>query len=194
MSIVVKDGAGALQTVATNDDVIAMVATAEGQAAAQASAEALAGAVDEAAPASDTAPSGQNGRLQRLAQHLASLLARLPAALTGSGNLKVALVESLATLQVHLASVATATTASVASSTFNQTIVAANAARQGLSIYNDDASALLIKYGATASATSYKVRIPGGAYWERPDGDRYTGIIDGIWEAAGSGGARVTEQ
>ncbi len=95
----------------------------------------------------------------------------------------------------QLPNVATATTTSVASSATSVTIVAANAARQALSITNDDANALLIKYGATASATSYKVKIPGGGgYWERPDGDRYTGIIDGIWEADGSGSARVTEQ
>lgn len=94
----------------------------------------------------------------------------------------------------QLPQVAAAASTNVASLATNQTILAANAARQAVSIQNDDANALLIKYGATASATSYKVRIPGGGYWERPDGDRYTGIIDGIWEADGSGSARVTEQ
>jgi hypothetical protein len=39
----------------------------------------LAGAVTEAPPASDTASSGLNGRLQRLAQRLTSLIALLPA-------------------------------------------------------------------------------------------------------------------
>lgn len=94
---------------------------------------------------------------------------------------------------VQLPSVSTATTSSVASSATSVTIAAANATRQGITIFNDDANALLIKYGATASATSYKVKIAGGGYWERPADDRYTGIIDGIWEADGSGSARVTE-
>jgi hypothetical protein len=95
---------------------------------------------------------------------------------------------------VQLPQAASATTTSVASSATSGTVVAANAARQALSIFNDDANALLIKYGATASAASYKVKIPGGGYWERPVDDRYTGIIDGIWEADGTGSARVTEQ
>jgi hypothetical protein len=58
----------------------------------------LNGAVTEAAPATDTASSGLNGRLQRIAQRLTSLIAQVPAALTGSGNLKTAIVESTATV------------------------------------------------------------------------------------------------
>jgi hypothetical protein len=48
----------------------------------------LAGGVTEAAPATDTASSGANGRLQRIAQRLTSLIALLPAALV-SGRLDV---------------------------------------------------------------------------------------------------------
>lgn len=48
------------------------------------------GAVNETAPATDTASSGLNGRLQRIAQRLTALIALIPAALTGSGNFKVA--------------------------------------------------------------------------------------------------------
>jgi hypothetical protein len=47
------------------------------------------GAVNETAPASDIANSGLNGRLQRIAQRLTSLIALLPAALGASGGLKV---------------------------------------------------------------------------------------------------------
>src|SRR3569832_942792 len=53
------------------------------------------GALTETAPASDTASSGLNGRLQRIAQRITSLIALLPAALTGSGNFKVAIQESI---------------------------------------------------------------------------------------------------
>ena len=59
-----------------------------------------AGAVDEAAPGTDTASSGHNGRLQRIAQRLTSLIALLPAALSGGGNLKVSLEESNASQAV----------------------------------------------------------------------------------------------
>jgi hypothetical protein len=47
------------------------------------------GGLTETAPASDTASSGLNGRLQRLAQRLTSLLALFPAALTAAGGLQV---------------------------------------------------------------------------------------------------------
>jgi hypothetical protein len=55
----------------------------------------LIGAVTESAPATDTASSGLNGRLQRIAQRVSSLIALIPAALTGSGNFKVAVQEAL---------------------------------------------------------------------------------------------------
>jgi len=44
-------------------------------------ASAAIGAVDETAPAGDTADSGLNGRLQRIAQRLTSLIALVPASL-----------------------------------------------------------------------------------------------------------------
>src|SRR4051794_24751404 len=47
------------------------------------------GALPETEPASDTASSGLNGRLQRIAQRLASLIALLPTALGAGGGLKV---------------------------------------------------------------------------------------------------------
>lgn len=55
------------------------------------------GSLTESAPASDTASSGLNGRLQRVAQRITSLIALVPSALTGSGNFKVSLQESNAT-------------------------------------------------------------------------------------------------
>lgn len=57
--------------------------------------ETLTGAVDETAPATDTANSGLNGRLQRIAQRLTSFIALVPSALTAGGNFKVAVQEAL---------------------------------------------------------------------------------------------------
>lgn len=53
------------------------------------------GATNESAAGSDTATSGLNGRLQRIAQRTTSLIALVPAALTGSGNFKTALQEAI---------------------------------------------------------------------------------------------------
>lgn len=47
------------------------------------------GAVTETAPATDIASSGLNGRLQRIAQRITSMIALLPAALGAGGGLKV---------------------------------------------------------------------------------------------------------
>ena len=61
------------------------------------------GAVTETAPATDTASSGLNGRLQRIAQRLTSLIALLPAALgqgTMAQSLKVAIASDQSALTV----------------------------------------------------------------------------------------------
>lgn len=55
----------------------------------------LVGATSETAPATDIATSGLNGRLQRIAQRLTSIIALLPAALGGAGGLKVEQVAPL---------------------------------------------------------------------------------------------------
>lgn len=57
-------------------------------AATEATLDARTGALTEAAPATDTASSGLNGRLQRVAQRLTSLIAQLPSSLV-SGRLDV---------------------------------------------------------------------------------------------------------
>ena len=59
-------------------------------------------------------------------------------------------------------------------------------------VYNDSTEILYLKYGATASTTSYTVQIPAGGYWEMPF-PIYTGAIDGIWANNASGVARITE-
>ena len=59
----------------------------------------LLGAVTETATATDTASSGLNGRLQRIAQRLTSIIALLagglPAALSSNGGVKAGLVDAL---------------------------------------------------------------------------------------------------
>ncbi len=59
------------------------------------------GLENETAPASDTASSGLNGRLQRVAQRITSLIALLPTSLSNN-NLRVSLQEAvLPTTVVH---------------------------------------------------------------------------------------------
>lgn len=88
--------------------------------------------------------------------------------------------------------VSSATLSTLASTAASQTALAANTSRKGVIAYNSDAYAVLLKYGATASASSFTVRIPSGGTWEMPE-PVYTGIIDAIWEANGSGSLFLTE-
>lgn len=84
----------------------------------------------------------------------------------------------------------TGTRSSVANSATSVTLLAANAARKGATVFNDSTATLKISLGAAASATSFTCEIAARGYYETPYG--YTGIIDGIASAA-SGDARITE-
>lgn len=84
----------------------------------------------------------------------------------------------------------TATLANVAGSASSVTLLASNTARLGATIQNDSSASLYVKFGTTASVTSYTVLLVANAYYEVPFA--YTGRIDGIWASA-TGNARVTE-
>ncbi len=84
----------------------------------------------------------------------------------------------------------TGTTTSVATSTANATLLAANTGRLGAIITNDSTHIMYVKCGATASSTSFSKQLGAGEDWTIPFG--YTGIIDGILNA-GTGNARITE-
>jgi hypothetical protein len=71
------------------------------------------------------------------------------------------------------------------------TLLSSNAARVGATIFNDSTQTLYVKFGTTASSTSFTVKIAAGGYYEVPYS--YTGRIDGIWAADASGAARMTE-
>jgi hypothetical protein len=88
--------------------------------------------------------------------------------------------------------VAAAALSNIASAITSTQVVAANAARKGLLLVNDDANVCYVKYGTAASATSYTVALVTGAYWEMPR-PTYTGIIHAIWAGDGAGSLRVTE-
>ncbi len=84
---------------------------------------------------------------------------------------------------------ATAVLANVSGSLSSVTLQAANAARKVLVIVNDSTATLFVKYGSTASSTSFTYKLlPGETLRE----ERYTGIVTGIWDAA-TGAARMTE-
>lgn len=90
-------GNGSLATIAGKDfatqttlaALLAKIIAAPATEAKQDVTHTRLGDVTEAAPGTDTASSGLNGRLQRIAQRLSSLIALLPTALGAGGGLKV---------------------------------------------------------------------------------------------------------
>lgn len=222
------------------------------------------GSLTEAAPASDTASSGLNGRLQRIAQRLTSLIALFPTSLgqktkansfavtlasdqdalpvtdnggsltvdgtvavsnlpatqdanlkqvngttvdTNSGNKSAGTQRFvLATDQPQLTNAlkvdgsavtqpvkesqpATGTLSNVTMTGSSVQLVASNASRRNLMIFNDTGVVVYVKLGSSASSTSFTVKLVNQAYYELPF-PVYTGAV----EANGaSGSVRVTE-
>lgn len=89
---------------------------------------------------------------------------------------------------------ATATLSNVTASATSVQLLAANTARLGVVIYNDSTAILYVKFGTTASTTSYTLEVPNEDWVALPGemGVVYTGRIDGIWAAA-NGACRITE-
>jgi len=88
--------------------------------------------------------------------------------------------------------VANAVLSNVSGSASNVTLLNQKNNRRGFMVVNDSGATLYMKFGATASLTSYSVPIAPGGFYESPGNHLYTGQIDGIWSSA-TGAARITE-
>ncbi len=158
-----------------------------------AAAATLYGAVTETAPASDTASSGLNGRLQRIAQRLTSLIALLPANLgqkTSANSLAVTVASDQSALTVAQATAAnlkaqvvyagvTATDKSgtIAAGGTAQTAIALNANRRAFWIQNLSSGDLWISDVGTATAASPSLKIVAGGLYESMPGNCPTSAI-----------------
>lgn len=97
------------------------------------------------------------------------------------------------TVSVNLVTATSATVTSVADAATNGTLLASNANRKGFAIYNDSPQPAYVKYGATASTTSFTFRLDPYSYYEYAGHSIYTGQIDCIWAGDSTGSARITE-
>lgn len=79
----------------------------------------------------------------------------------------------------------------VSSSASNVTLLASNANRKGAIFVNDSTSAVYVKFGATATTSSFTYKLFATQTLELP-WPIYTGQIDAIWDSA-NGAMRVTE-
>lgn len=174
-----------LGTVQTKQDTgnasVASIDTKVSTAANQTTLNTRTGDLTETAPASDTASSGINGRLQRLAQRITSFIAvaatevtlalingKLPSNLTvtstrllidGSGVTQP--VSGVVSTKTDLTpSAPAAATVGISSAS----AVAANANRKGLSIVNTSINRVSLGFGQVAVLNSGVTLFPGGTY------------------------------
>lgn len=122
-------------------------------------------------------------------------VATVKAASTAAVATDLALVVALSpnnAITTAPAASATATLSNVAASASSVTLLALNGSRKNAMFFNDSGAILYLKFGTTASLTSYTVQVGPNGYYELPNGAVYTGRIDGIWGSA-TGNLRVTE-
>lgn len=84
-----------------------------------------------------------------------------------------------------------ATLANVNGSASSVAVFAAKGASRGRSVWNDSTATLYLKFGTTASTTSFTVKMGPGDFYEFPQ-PTYAGVVEGIWSAA-NGAARTSE-
>lgn len=152
----------------------------DASAANQVIANTRVGDVTETAPANDTASSGLNGRLQRIAQRLTSLIALLPASLgikTAANSLSVAPASDALHVVAFQSAATTSISGTIAAGGTAQNAAAANSARRGFWIQNNSAGDLWISTVAAAVASQPSLKIASGALYESPPGGAGTGAI-----------------
>jgi hypothetical protein len=156
------------------------------------------GIVTETAPASDTASSGLNGRLQRVAQRLTTLLAVFPTTIAVNSGVKDAstLRVVLATDQPALTtpmpvaitktdltpSAPTAASVGVASAQ----VVAANANRKGLVLVNTSTNRISLGFGSAAVLDSGATLMASGGTYNMGEYDFDLGAVNAIASGASS--------
>lgn len=115
------------------------------------------GSVTETAPATDTASSGLNGRLQRIAQRITSLIALLPTSLGGAGGLKI---EGTGTAGTPAGGVQTVQTPEGGVTTTKQAQVVGTGA--SASLVSADPNRRLVRLSSTKTNSSAAIDPTGG--------------------------------
>lgn len=134
--------------------------------------EAQIGALTETAPANDTASSGLNGRLQRIAQRLTSLLALLPSSIgrkASADSLSVVVASDQAAIPIsHAPRASRSRQVTTITGTSETTIVTAGAAGVFRDVFlllitNSSATATVVTIrDATAGTTVFTFAVPAG--------------------------------
>lgn len=107
---------------------------------------------------------------------------------TGKGELYVKHTDAIT---ANPERVSTSTLSNVSASASSVSLLASTSGRKGAMFFNDSTSPAYLKLGATASTTSFTVKMFAYSYYELPM-PVYTGAIDAIWDSA-TGSMRITE-
>jgi hypothetical protein len=86
---------------------------------------------------------------------------------------------SAVTQPVSFGGAANATVTPVPAAATTTLLLAANASRVGVIIFNDAPTALYVKYGDGVSGSSFSVKLESGVYHEMPS-PAYTGNLTGV--------------
>lgn len=157
-------------------------------AALQTSQSVLLGPVTETAPTTDTASSGLNGRLQRLAQRLTSLIAQLPASLgikTSALSMSVAPASDGVFMVAGAAATKTDQSGTITTGGTQQTAIASNASRKGFEIQNQSTGNLYFSTLASAVQSEPSILLGPGQLYETPLGGSGTGAVSIIGATTG---------
>jgi hypothetical protein len=84
----------------------------------------------------------------------------------------------------------TGTVSSIPDQATNITLLAAEPGRVRFTIVNDSPATLYVKFGATASTTSYTYKL----FTDDVLVSTYRGQVDGIWASDSTGNARITKE
>jgi hypothetical protein len=140
-------------------------------------------------------PSGASTLAEQQTQTTA-LGAQSDAEASGNGSI-IAILKRIRTLlgsalTVIMSKAGTSSVTSVSDTASSTTLLASNANRLGATIQNTSSAVLYVKFGTTATATDFTVRMEQYDYYEVPFW--YSGRIDGIWASdPNDGAAKITE-
>jgi hypothetical protein len=140
---------------------------------------------------------GYEVRVSEVATNTITLAEELPSAPSAADTFQILrhkspVIDDNGIMSAKELTSSTATLSNVSSSASSVTILAANTSRLGATVFNDSTEVLYLKFGSTASSSSFTVKMLAGAYYEMPTPHVYVGVISGIWASA-NGSARVTE-
>lgn len=147
--------------------------------------------------ANATLPDGTNAALMPSTAGYVTTIVPAFAATSGDAPTPLADADGIfvqGTTTFENVSASSATVTSVGDDTADTQLLAANANRIGWSVTNDSSAVMYLKFGTSASSTSFTARLAQNErVGQGPLDGLYTGQINAAWASNAGGNARITE-